>query len=149
MRFGKKVSITTGGEKRQQQVERLHGAVSHLRRQQSQRRDISIPTFRDDFSYQRGTHNFQMGGTFKPIHALSNEVLDLNEITLGLGGGRLGFSSLVRPGDILTQNPDTTPTSVGTTEYDASLAFTVGRFAQLQQMWNQQVLGGQKLAAGN
>ena len=99
--------------------------------QASQRRDISIPIFRDDFSYQRGTHNFQMGGTFKPIGALSNEVLDLNAITLGLGGGRSGFSSLVRPTDIL-QDPD----QVANTQYDSALAFTVGRFAQFQQNLN-------------
>ena len=70
-------------------------------RRRAQRRDISIPIFRDDFSYQRGTHNFQMGGTFKPIRALSNEVLDLNAITMGLGGesDRAWIASL-RPGDI-------------------------------------------------
>ena len=99
--------------------------------QASQRRDISIPIFRDDFSYQHGTHNFQMGGTFKPVGALSNEVLDLNAITLGLGGGRSGFSSLVRPTDIL-QDPD----QVANTQYDSALAFTVGRFAQFQQNLN-------------
>ena len=99
--------------------------------QSAQRRDISTPTFRDDFSYQRGTHNVQMGGTFKPINALSNETLDLNEITFGLGGGRSGFSSLVRPADIL-QDPD----QVANTEYDAALAFTVGRFGQFQQNLN-------------
>lgn len=99
--------------------------------QASQRRDISTPIFRDDFSYQRGTHNFQMGGTFKPIGALSNEVLDLNAITIGLGGGRSGFSSVVRPTDLL-QDPD----QVANTQYDSALAFTVGRFAQFQQNLN-------------
>jgi len=98
--------------------------------QQSQRRDISIPTFRDDFSYQRGTHNFQMGGTFKPINALSNEVLDLNEMTMGLGGNLFGLDDSVRPGDINRRF------GVGPAEWDTSLAFTVGRFGVVQQNLN-------------
>jgi len=99
--------------------------------QASQRRDIPIPIFRDDFSYQRGTHNFQIGGTFKPISALSNETLDLNAITVGLGGNLFGLDSALRPGDILRD-----PGAVARTEWDTSLAFTVGRIAQFQQNLN-------------
>jgi hypothetical protein len=99
--------------------------------QNAQRRDISTPTFRDDFSYQRGTHNFQVGGTFKPIGALSNEVLDLNDITVGLGGNLFGLDSGLRPGDILKDAG-----RVARTEWDTALAFTVGRIGQFQQNIN-------------
>jgi hypothetical protein len=99
--------------------------------QASQRRDIPIPIFRDDFSYQRGTHNFQLGGTFKPVTATSNEVLDLNAITLGLGGALFGLDDSVRPNDILRDTG-----AVATTEWDTSLAFAVGRFGQFQQNLN-------------
>jgi hypothetical protein len=98
--------------------------------QNTQRRDIPIPIFRDDFTYQRGTHNIQVGGTFKPITALSNEVLDLNSITMGLGGALFGLDSNLRPSDILNIG------GVATTEWDTSLAFMVGRFGQFQQNLN-------------
>jgi hypothetical protein len=99
--------------------------------QSSQRRDIPIPIFRDDFSYQRGNHNFQLGGTFKPITALSNEVLDLNAVTIGLGGNLFGLDASVRPDDIQLDS-----FGVATTEWDTSLAFMVGRFGALQQNLN-------------
>ncbi len=100
--------------------------------QAAQRRDISVPTFRDDFSYQRGTHNFQMGGTFKPIGALSNEVLDLNAVTVGLGGGLTQLDSSLRPNDILQNDPNL----VASTEWDSALALTVGRIGAFQQNIN-------------
>ncbi|HET6177882.1 MAG TPA: hypothetical protein VFE61_13165, partial [Candidatus Sulfotelmatobacter sp.] len=99
--------------------------------QATQRRDIPIPIFRDDFSYQRGTHNIQVGGTFKPITALSNETLDLNAITMGLGGNLFGLNSSLRPSDLLLD-----PGFVAGTEWDTSLAFTVGRIASFQQNIN-------------
>jgi Carboxypeptidase regulatory-like domain len=99
--------------------------------QNSQRRDIPIPVFRDDFSYQRGTHNIQLGGTFKPISALSNEVLDLNQITVGLGGALFGLDASVRPVDLLQDQ-----FQVANTEWDTSLAFAVGRIGQVQQNLN-------------
>ena len=99
--------------------------------QNTQRRDIPIPIFRDDFTYQHGTHNIQVGGTFKPISALSNETLDLNGITLGLGGTLFGLNSSLRPGDILQD-----PSQVANTEWDTSLAFAVGRFGQVIQNLN-------------
>jgi len=99
--------------------------------QASQRRDIPIPIFRDDFSYQRGTHNFQIGGTFKPISATSNEVLDLNAISIGLDPSLPGLDSSLRPGDILQD-----PGGVANTEWDTSFAFTVGRIGTVQQNLN-------------
>ena len=99
--------------------------------QNSQRRDIPIPVFRDDFSYQRGTHNIQVGGTFKPITATSNEVLDLNAITVGLGGALFGLDPSLRPGDVLQD-----PGAVANTEWDTSLAFMAGRIGAFQQNLN-------------
>lgn len=99
--------------------------------QNSQRRDIPIPVFRDDFSYQRGLHNIQLGGTFKPISALSNEVLDLNGFSVGLGGALFSLDPSFRPADIL-QDPD----AVANTEWDSSLAFVVGRIGAVQQLIN-------------
>jgi len=99
--------------------------------QDTQRRDIPIYNFRDDFSYVRGTHNIQLGGTFKPITALSNEVLDLNDITMGLGGQLFGLDANLRPGNILQDAG-----AVADTEWDSALAFTVGRIGSWQQNLN-------------
>ena len=99
--------------------------------QSAQRRDIPIPVFRDDFSYQRGTHNIQLGGTFKPITATSNEVLDLNEITVGLGGNLFNLDSSLRPADILQDQ-----SFVAATQWDTALAFSVGRIGAVQQNIN-------------
>ena len=76
---------------------------------QSQHRIIPIPVFRDDFTYIRGTHNIQMGGTFKPIKTTNIQVSDFNQITLGLGGQLLNLDASQRPDDILqstSTNPD-------------------------------------------
>lgn len=99
--------------------------------QSTQRRDIPIYNFRDDFSYVRGTHNFQVGGTFKPITALSNEVLDLNDITSGLGGQLFGLDTNLRPADILQDAG-----GVANTAWDSAFAFTVGRIGSFQQNLN-------------
>jgi hypothetical protein len=99
--------------------------------QATQRRDIPIPVFRDDFSYQHGTHNIQIGGTFKPIQALSNETLDLNAVTVGLGGNLFSLDDSLRPGDVLQD-----PGFIGRTEWDTALAFTVGRIGSFQQNLN-------------
>jgi hypothetical protein len=99
--------------------------------QNGQRRDITIPIFRDDFSYQRGNHNIQLGGTFKPINALSNETLDLNAITMGLGGNLFALNSSLRPGDILQD-----AFAVANTEWDTAFAFTVGRYGSFQENLN-------------
>ena len=99
--------------------------------QSTQRRDIPVPIFRDDFSYTRGTHNIQLGGTFKPITALSNEVLDLNAITMGLGGQLFGLNSGLRPSDILQD-----PFTVANTEWDSALTLMVGRYGTVAQNLN-------------
>jgi len=51
----------------------------------SQKRTVPIPVFKDDFNYVRGQHNFQVGGTFKPIKDSSTLVNDFNNVTIGLG----------------------------------------------------------------
>src|SRR5262249_45375041 len=45
-------------------------------RPQVQRRIIPVPVFRDDFTYVRGRHDIQVGGTFKPIRTRSTQIND-------------------------------------------------------------------------
>ena len=52
----------------------------------AQARRIPIEVVRDDFSWTKGRHNWQMGGSFKNILAHSTDVIDYNEAYVGLGG---------------------------------------------------------------
>jgi hypothetical protein len=96
----------------------------------SQKRRVPIPVVRDDFSWLKGHHNFQFGGTFKFIKTNSNLVNDFVFPTVGLGGNLLGLDATVRPGNIRT---------AGTTAaftYDNAFAFALGMVGQVSANYN-------------
>ena len=95
----------------------------------SQSRVVPIPVVRDDFNYLRGTHNFQAGGTFKPIKTDNRLVNDFNSVTLGLGGGLTSLSSSLRPANILA-DPD------ARNLYDTAFTFLLGRFGNIDSQFN-------------
>ncbi|HEY7353163.1 MAG TPA: TonB-dependent receptor, partial [Terriglobales bacterium] len=98
--------------------------------QSGQDRHISVPVFRDDFTYLRGTHTFQAGGTFKPISILSSLGNSFIYPTIGIGGGLMNLSnSGLRPSDILS---DSSVTDL----WDKSLPFAMGRYAQVTTNYN-------------
>ncbi len=99
---------------------------------QMQRRTIPIPVFRDDFTYVRGRHNIQVGGTFKPIRTRSTQIFDFNVATVGLGGNLTSLQSSNRPSDC----PQCTPSILGISAdpvaqnlWDQAFTFALGRFA--------------------
>lgn len=100
--------------------------------QESQHRVIPIPVFRDDFSYVKGTHNFQIGGTFKPIRTNSNQVNDFNFVTMGLGGNLQNLDDTFRPNDILQNDPN----AVASGLYDSAFTFALGRFGAIASNFN-------------
>ena len=51
--------------------------------QETQHRRIPVPMVRDDFNWQKGSHNLQFGGTFKFIKTNSKQVNDFNFVTVG------------------------------------------------------------------
>jgi len=94
-----------------------------------QSRFVPVPTIRDDFTWTKGTHNLQFGGSFKPIRSRSSLKNDINFATVGLGGLTSALDSTLRPTDIRS----------GTTasgNYDAAFAFLLGRFAQIATNFN-------------
>ena len=97
--------------------------------QSGQDRHVSVPVFRDDFTYIRGTHTFQVGGTFKPINILSSLQNSLFQPTLGIGGALLTLDPSVRPANILSDQ------SVSTL-WDQSLPFYMGRYASVSTNYN-------------
>ena len=52
----------------------------------SQARRIPIPVLGDDFSWSKGTHTWQFGGTFKDIKAWNQNIADFNTLEVGMGG---------------------------------------------------------------
>jgi len=97
--------------------------------QSGQFRHVSIPVFRDDFTYIRGTHTFEIGGTFKPISILSSLQNSLVNPTIGLGGNLPALDPSLRPSDILN---DVTVQTL----WDQSLPFAMGRYAGVNTNYN-------------
>jgi Carboxypeptidase regulatory-like domain len=96
---------------------------------QSQFRVVPVPTLRDDFTWIKGRHFWQIGGTFKPSHQTSTQINDFNFVTIGLGGGLQSLSSGERPSDILD---DTTAENA----WDGMFPFLLGRFADVSTNFN-------------
>ena len=96
----------------------------------SQKRRVPIPEVRDDFTWLKGTHSIQFGGTFKFIKTNSNLVNDFNFVTVGLGGPTLGLSANLRPANIRT---------AGTTAaftWDNAFAFGLGIIPSISSNYN-------------
>jgi len=103
----------------------------------TQARTVPIPIVRDDFTYVRGTHTFQVGGTFKPIETTYKLVNDFNVATIGLGGG---LSSLSTAG-VTPPVPSLRPTDLSTNSiyqnlYDSAFAFILGHYGQVSSSFN-------------
>ena len=96
----------------------------------AQSRRIPIPVVGDDFSWQKGKHTFQFGGTFKWIKSYSDTILDYNTATIGLGGQTLGLTASLRPADIRTAGTTASNT------YDSAFAFALGRVGSVNSNYN-------------
>jgi hypothetical protein len=97
----------------------------------TQARTVPVPIVRDDFTYVRGGHTFQVGGTFKPIETTYKLVNDFNVATIGLGGGLASFTSspTLRPADVATD-------SISENLYDSAFAFILGNYGQVSSSFN-------------
>jgi hypothetical protein len=90
-----------------------------------QRRRVPIPVVRDDFSWQKGNHDFGFGGTFKFIKTNSNLISDDYFPTVGLGGANLALDAALRPKNIGASG------TAATTTYDSAYAFALGAYSVL------------------
>jgi len=78
-----------------------------------------VPTFRDDFTFLHGKHDFQFGGVWKPIRTRSKNINDLLFVNTGLGFTNVSLDDTLRPGNILRStggpnDPDPTGSAVST-----------------------------------
>lgn len=104
----------------------------------SQSRRIPIPVIGDDFTWTKGNHTFQMGGSFKDIKAKNNTVADYNTVEIGLGGQTLGLNASLRPADI---NTGASLSNEANQTYDQAFAFVLGRIGNVQSDFNYNASG--------
>ncbi|HEV2485983.1 MAG TPA: carboxypeptidase-like regulatory domain-containing protein [Terracidiphilus sp.] len=102
----------------------------------AQNRIVPIPVIGDDFGWQKGRHNFQMGGTFKYINPDSNTILDYNSPTLGLGGNMNTLNASLRPANI---DP---ASSTARSFWDRAFTLALGRFGSTSATYNYDNKGG-------
>ena len=98
----------------------------------AQARTYPIPVVGDDFTWIKGRHNLQFGGTFKYINPISNTILDYNSPSVGLGGYLPGLSSAQRPSDI---DPN------ATSDYDSLFTYLLGHIANVASTFNYNAQG--------
>ncbi|HEY1742624.1 MAG TPA: carboxypeptidase-like regulatory domain-containing protein [Granulicella sp.] len=101
-----------------------------------QSRRIPIPMISDDFTWSKGNHTFQFGGTFKDIKAKNNNAIDYNTVEIGLGGQTLGLSASLRPSNINTDTSATGNGSLAAATYDQAFAFLLARIGNVQSDYN-------------
>lgn len=100
----------------------------------AQGRTYPIPVIRDDFSWEKGRHELQFGGTFKYVSPDSYSILNYNTPSVGLGGHMSNLSSSQRPGNIATDSY-----SIG--QYDAEYTFALGRYSSVGATYNYNAQG--------
>jgi hypothetical protein len=100
----------------------------------TQRREVSTPTLRDDLTWTHGSHNMQFGASFKPIHQRPGLTSDYNFPTVGLGGNTASLNAGLRPTNI----------GAGTTRtgnFDAAFAFLLGVVPSVGTRFNYDASG--------
>lgn len=117
------------------------GLTAPYSSQSAQARKIPIPVFRDDFTWQRGNHNIQFGGTFKPIKTTSNLISDYNYVGVGIGGLNTQLTAALRPADILDNFCDnegncTDPNKLAISRWDSLFTFDLGRLSSISTRYN-------------
>jgi hypothetical protein len=112
----------------------------------AQARRVPIPVIGDDFSWTKGSHTWQFGGTFKDIKAHSTNVADYNTAQIGPGGFTLSLCGPA-PGDCGTGVPSLRPPDISTSgteaeyDYDQAFLFSLGRIAEVSSDFNYNTQG--------
>jgi len=115
----------------------------------SQSRRIPVPEAGDDFTWSKGNHTWQMGGTFKDILAKYNNVSDFNSVEEGMGGHVFSLCG-PNPNDCGTGVPSLRPANINTSAnfgttpystYDEAFAFMLGRIGNIMSDFNYNVSG--------
>jgi hypothetical protein len=105
----------------------------------AQGRTYPIPVIRDDFSWDKGKHNFRFGGTFKYITPHDYTILNYNSPSIGLGGYTPNLNSSLRPSDICPRSSNTCGFAPGL--YDAAFALALAPYTAVGSTFNYDAQG--------
>jgi len=100
----------------------------------AQGRTYPIPVLSDDFTWVKGRHTLQIGGTFKYINPASYTILNYNEPLIGLSVTNPGLTASMRPSDIANS-------STARNRYDRAFGTGVGHFGQVSSTYNYDAHG--------
>lgn len=105
----------------------------------AQGRTYPVPVFRDDFSWQKGSHSLTFGGTFKYITPKDYTILNYNTPTIGLGGPMSALDSTFRPNNIC---PDTSSVcGYAPSIYDSAFALALAPYTATGATFNYDAQG--------
>ena len=104
----------------------------------SQSRRVPIEQIGDNFSWTRGKHTLQAGGTFENVKSKNINLQDYNTVEVGLGGQTLNLNASLRPADI---NTSAALSNTAQQTYDQAFAFILGRIGNVQSDFNYNAAG--------
>jgi hypothetical protein len=99
----------------------------------AQGRTYPVPVLRDDFTWEKGKHSLQFGGTFKYITPKDYTILNYNSPTIGLGGYTSQLNSSLEPADIGGGN--------AASLYDAAFALALAPYTAVSSTYNYNAQG--------
>ena len=108
----------------------------------AQGRTYPVPVIRDDFTWQKGKHSLQFGGTFKWPNPAGYTILNFDSPTIGLGGNTNGLDSTFRPNDICLPSADPNvcnPNATGL--YDPAFALALAPYTSVGSTYNYNAQG--------
>ena len=109
---------------------------------------VPVPVLRDDFSWTKGRHTFEFGGSFKDILIHTTNVTDFNETEEGMGGATLSLCGPTPSGASPAcggSNPDLRPANIQTAggegnlavyDWDQAFAYMIGRIGEVSSVFN-------------
>jgi hypothetical protein len=104
----------------------------------AQGRTYPIPVFRDDFSWEKGKHSLQFGGTFKWPTPSGYTILNYNSPSIGLGGNTSDLGTATSP-DPLRPADIGGGSAVGL--YDAAFALALAPYSAVSSKFNYNAQG--------
>jgi Carboxypeptidase regulatory-like domain len=104
----------------------------------AQGRTYPIPLIRDDFSWQKGKHSLQFGGTFKWPKPSGYNILNYNSPTIGLGGNTPDLNTPQSP-DPLRPSDIGGGSAIGL--YDPAFALALAPFTAVSSTFNYNAQG--------
>ncbi len=105
----------------------------------AQGRTYPIPVFRDDFSWQKGNHGLQFGGTFKYLTPKDYTILNYNVPSIGLGGYTTSLGGSLEPADICPSSSNVCGYAPGL--YDAAFALALSPYTAVSATFNYDAQG--------